>query len=89
MQVLRSIAVTATIATFLLPSAASADPGDKNRAIPKGHLPPPGECRVWIPGVPPGQQREPTDCRRAHEDAYYEGGWVIYGGGEGRDDDRW
>jgi hypothetical protein len=24
--------------------------------IPQGHMPPPGECRVWYPGVPAGQQ---------------------------------
>ncbi|MGB7291962.1 MAG: hypothetical protein WBD99_07310 [Thermodesulfobacteriota bacterium] len=24
--------------------------------IPPGHLPPPGEYRVWIPGIPPGHQ---------------------------------
>jgi len=27
--------------------------------IPPGHLPDLGECRVWIPGVPPGQQAKP------------------------------
>ena len=32
-------------------------------AIPKGHMPPPGECRIWIPGKPPGQQSPPGDCR--------------------------
>jgi hypothetical protein len=21
--------------------------------IPPGHMPPPGECRIWLPGVPP------------------------------------
>jgi hypothetical protein len=30
--------------------------------IPSGHLPPPGECRVWYPGVPPGQQPPPFRC---------------------------
>lgn len=25
--------------------------------IPPGHLPAPGSCRVWLPGVPPGQQK--------------------------------
>lgn len=24
--------------------------------IPKGHLPPPGECKIWMPGRPSGQQ---------------------------------
>jgi hypothetical protein len=30
--------------------------------IPPGHLPPPGSCRVWIPGQPPGRQSPPGDC---------------------------
>jgi hypothetical protein len=31
-------------------------------AIPKGHMPPPGECREWYPGVPAGQQPPPFKC---------------------------
>ena len=30
--------------------------------IPPGHLPPPGECRVWRPGIPPGHQPPPFRC---------------------------
>jgi hypothetical protein len=30
--------------------------------IPPGHLPPPGECRVWRPGVPAGHQPPPFRC---------------------------
>jgi hypothetical protein len=30
--------------------------------IPPGHLPPPGECRVWLPGLPPGHQPPPGRC---------------------------
>lgn len=26
--------------------------------IPPGYLPPPGMCRVWVPGQPPGQQEK-------------------------------
>jgi len=33
--------------------------------IPPGHLPPAGMCRIWIDGVPPGQQPAPTDCQTA------------------------
>lgn len=31
--------------------------------IPAGHMPPPGECRIWYPDRPPGQQPPPGDCR--------------------------
>ena len=30
--------------------------------IPPGHLPPPGQCRVWFPGRPPGRQPSPGNC---------------------------
>jgi hypothetical protein len=30
--------------------------------IPPGHLPPPGSCRIWVPGRPPGRQSPPGDC---------------------------
>lgn len=33
--------------------------------IPRGHLPPPGLCRVWFDGRPPGQQPPPVSCARA------------------------
>ena len=33
--------------------------------IPPGHLPPKGMCRVWIDGVPPGQQPPVTTCADA------------------------
>ena len=29
---------------------------DSRLDIPYGHYPPPGECRVWYPDRPPGQQ---------------------------------
>ncbi len=30
--------------------------------IPAGHLPPPGECKIWCPNIPPGQQGPPGSC---------------------------
>lgn len=38
--------------------------GYSNLGIPDGHLPPPGECRIWYPGRPPGQQPPPVKCDR-------------------------
>ena len=46
------------------------DGRDKDRShghaqvkVPPGHLPPPGECRIWFPDRPPGHQPPPGDCR--------------------------
>ncbi|MCG7872349.1 MAG: DUF4382 domain-containing protein [Candidatus Thiodiazotropha lotti] len=36
--------------------------------IPPGHLPPPGECRLWEEGVPPGLQSAPGDCEELEDD---------------------
>jgi len=47
--------------------------------VPSGHLPPPGECRVWFPDRPAGQQPPPTSCNRAYRDARRYGGRVISG----------
>jgi hypothetical protein len=52
--------------------------------IPEGHLPPPGECRVWLPGRPAGQQAPPQGCDEAEADAP-PGARVIY---RPRDDQR-
>jgi hypothetical protein len=30
--------------------------------VPPGHFPPPGQCRVWMPGVPPGKQAACVPC---------------------------
>ena len=46
--------------------------------IPPGHMPPPGECRIWLPGVPPGQQPPPGDCYRLRY-RVPPGGWLIRG----------
>lgn len=32
--------------------------------VPNGHLPPPGECRIWYPGRPAGHQPPPGRCSR-------------------------
>jgi hypothetical protein len=90
---------------LLLPLAAARadDDGRGPVGVPPGHLPPPGQCRVWIDGRPPGQQPPPTDCATARAQAARYGGRVVYGDdrdGDWRnrdprwddddwDDDRW
>ena len=63
-------------------SATAEDQGYRpgGYGVPSGHLPSPGQCRVWYPGRPPGQQPPPVDCARAQYDANRYGGQVIYGG---------
>jgi hypothetical protein len=59
----------------------------KAQGIPPGHLPSPGECRVWFEGRPPGQQPPPTDCRSAERTAARtRDARVIYGDSRYRTD---
>jgi hypothetical protein len=44
--------------------------------IPPGHLPPPGECRIWYPGKPPGHQPPPGKCGRLRHHVPA-GAWLI------------
>lgn len=44
--------------------------------IPNGHLPPPGECRVWYPDRPAGQQPPPYQCGQS-PGRVEPGGWVF------------
>lgn len=52
------------------------DRGYTNLRIPEGHLPPPGECRIWYPGKPPGQQPPPVKCDRASGHVP-QGAWLM------------
>ncbi len=45
--------------------------------IPPGHLPPPGQCRVWIPGEPPGHQAKARSCANIEASAPA-GSRIIY-----------
>jgi hypothetical protein len=42
-----------------------AVPQAREQIVPPGFYPPAGMCRVWINGVPAGQQPAPTDCASA------------------------
>lgn len=65
-------------------SADASGNGNKSTAatlgIPPGHLPPPGQCKVWMPGEPPGQQKKKYksgDCSYV-ERQVPPGGWLVY-----------
>jgi surface antigen len=46
-----------------LPAFAKGPPhGHGPHGVPPGHMPPPGECRVWFPDRPPGHQPAPGPC---------------------------
>ena len=51
---------------------------DAPPAIPPGHMPPLGKCRIWYPDRPPGQQPPPGDCREL-EYRVPPGTWLIRG----------
>lgn len=47
-----------------------------NARIPNGHMPPPGECRIWYPDRPAGHQPPPFKCSEARG-RVEPGGWLI------------
>ena len=51
-------------------------PAHGKLGIPPGHLPPPGECRIWYPGQPPGQQPPPGKCDQLRHNVPI-GAWLI------------
>ena len=59
------IALAGSLALAAPADAQRRGDKDKDDDIPKSHVPPPGMCRVWLDGVPAGQQPAPTDCKTA------------------------
>jgi hypothetical protein len=49
--------------------------------VPPGHYPPPGECRLWYPGVSPGHQPRPVRCSQLmRRERIARGAFLLYGG---------
>jgi hypothetical protein len=44
--------------------------------VPRGHVPPAGRCRVWLPGVPPWHQPNSGSCARL-ERRVPPGAWLL------------
>lgn len=82
-----ALAATAAMGLTALPAGATAQGRDqeRGRGVPRGYLPPAGQCRVWFDGRRPNQQPAPTSCDRAREIARREGGRVIEGRASGGD----
>lgn len=74
-----AFATTAAVTTSL--EAQGRDRG--GRDIPPGHYPPAGMCRIWIDGVPPGQQSAPMKCEDARREVPSNGRVIL-----GDDDPR-
>lgn len=69
------------------PALAQGRGNNKQKAVPPGHLPPAGLCRVWYDGVPPGRQPAPTGCNEAERIASRDrNARVIYGNDSRRND---
>jgi len=47
------------------PQAPATGKSQSQQIVPPGFFPPAGMCRIWINGVPAGQQPAPTDCASA------------------------
>lgn len=66
------------------PTAAAGGPSTAvTLGVPPGHLPPPGMCRIWIPGRPPGRQARARSCDGILG-AAPAGAWILYRPGEDR-----
>jgi hypothetical protein len=62
---IRTTAAIALFATLAAAPLGAQGRGRDKQNVPPGHRPPAGMCRIWIDGVPPGQQPAPTDCATA------------------------
>lgn len=98
--VLSTLAWVATGCVATVPASSSPDPVASNGhrvdhsrrheekvaslGVPPGHLPPPGMCRVWFPGRPPGHQPRAVGCSEAMAHAPA-GSWVLYRPSRGKE----
>lgn len=53
-------------------------PGQRVLFVPPGQYPPTGQCRVWIPDRPPGQQARPAACNALGD--IPPGAFILFGG---------
>lgn len=66
---------------LLLLSACHATTPNYGRGpahVPPGHMPPPGQCRIWYPDTPPGHQPPPGPCYKLRH-RVPPGAHLIYG----------
>ena len=64
MKIVKTTVLAGLLAGALIaPTLPAMAKDDHVFHIPPGHMPPPGMCRIWIPGRPPGHQPAPGSCR--------------------------
>ncbi|WP_130905728.1 tetratricopeptide repeat protein [Pseudomonas sp. Sample_22] len=54
------------------------EPAPAEFEIPRGHMPPPGKCRIWFPDRPPGHQPPPGKCKKLR-DRVPSGAYLVRG----------
>ena len=62
---LKTIAISLALVVAAAAPLSAQGKGTKAGKIPPGQRPPAGMCRIWLDGVPAGQQPAPTDCATA------------------------
>lgn len=62
----------------ILPRVGTVGPR-KLADVPRGQYPPAGECRVWYPNRPAGQQPPPTSCNRLAGARLEPGAFILHG----------
>jgi hypothetical protein len=73
-------AATVVLAGLVSVPVAAAQGRYGSQGIPPGQMPPPGMCRVWYDGRPPGRQPRATNCDEAERIASRSrNARVIYG----------
>jgi hypothetical protein len=64
-MMLKTIAISLALVVAAAAPLSAQGKGTKAGKIPPGQRPPAGMCRIWLDGVPAGQQPAPTDCATA------------------------
>jgi hypothetical protein len=62
----------------VLPPAGTVGPR-RLEGVPKGHYPPPGECRIWYPNRPAGHQPPPRPCGSLAGVRLEPGAFILHG----------